>query len=164
MSDYRNLEVWKKSRALAAEVYRLTERFPRSEIFGLTSQMRRAALSIALNIAEGNGRWTKRDQSAFIVTARASAQELEAICFVAEDLKFITAEMAERLRKSVNQIGRMLNGLLQYYANRDFAIQEPATRNWEPKNPHERRSPSAMRTTSASNSAPNSLLISKIQP
>ena len=115
MSDYRKLEVWKKSRALTAEVYRLTERFPRSEMFGLTSQMRRAAFSIVLNVAEGNGRWTMRDQASFIITARASAQELEAVAYLAEDLTFIPAEPAERLRKSANEIGRMLNGLLRYY-------------------------------------------------
>lgn len=115
MSDYRKLEVWKKSRALTAEVYRVTERFPRSEIFGLTSQMRRAALSMVLNVAEGNGRWTMRDQGSFIVTARASAQEVEAVLYVAEDLKYVSAEAAEQLRKSANEIGRMLNGLLRYY-------------------------------------------------
>ena len=115
MSDYRKLEVWKKSRALAAEVYRSTERFPKSEMFGLTSQIRRAAVSIVLNVAEGNGRWTMRDQGSFIVDARASAQEVEAVLYIAEDLKYLTAEAAERLRKSANEIGRMLNGLLRYY-------------------------------------------------
>ena len=115
MSDYRKLDVWKKSRALTAEVYRLTEHFPQSEMFGLTSQMRRAALSIALNVAEGNGRWTMRDQGSFIITARASAQELEAVVYLAEDLKFMTADAAEVIRKLANEIGRMLNGLLRYY-------------------------------------------------
>ena len=84
-------------------------------MFGMTSQMRRAALSIGLNVAEGNGRWTMRDQGSFIITARASAQELEAVLYIAEDLKFIATDSAERLRKSVNEIGRMLNGLLRYY-------------------------------------------------
>jgi four helix bundle protein len=56
-----------------------------------------------------------RDQGSFIVTARASAQELEAVVYIAEDLKFLTTEIAEALRKSANEIGRMLNGLLRYY-------------------------------------------------
>jgi four helix bundle protein len=115
MGDYKNLEVWKKSRALTAEVYRVTERFPRSEMFGITSQMRRAALSIGLNVAEGNGRWTTRDQGSFIVTARASAQELEAVLCVSEDLRLITPETSDHLREKTNEIGRMLNGLLKYY-------------------------------------------------
>ena len=115
MSDYRKLEVWKKSRALATAVYRVTERFPKSEMFGLTSQIRRAAVSIVLNIAEGNGRWTMRDQSSFLVDARASAHEVEAVLYIAEDLKYVTADAAEQLRQSTNEIGRMLNGLLRYY-------------------------------------------------
>ncbi len=115
MGDYKNLEVWKKSRALTADIYRVTERFPRSEMFGITSQMRRAAMSIALNVAEGNGRWTGRDQGSFIVTARASAYEVEAVLYLAEDLKLITAEVSEQLRKNTNEIGRMLNGLLKFY-------------------------------------------------
>ena len=115
MGDYKNLEVWKKSRALTADIYRVTERFPGSEIFGLTSQMRRAAMSIVLNVAEGNGRWTGRDQGSFIVTARASACELEAVLFLAEDLKLITKEASEHLRKRTNEIGRMLNGLLRFF-------------------------------------------------
>ena len=72
-------------------------------------------MSIVLNIAEGNGRWTMRDQGSFILSARASAQEVEAVLYISEDLKYITAEASERLRKSVNEIGRMLNGLLRYY-------------------------------------------------
>lgn len=115
MGDYKDLEVWKKSRALTAEVYRATERFPKSEMFGITSQMRRAAMSIALNVAEGKGRWTARDQGSFIVNARASAQELEATLYLAEDLNYITAETSLRLRRSTNEIGRMLNGLLTFY-------------------------------------------------
>jgi len=115
MGDYKTLEVWKKSRALTAEVYRASERFPRSEMFGITSQMRRAAMSIVLNVAEGNGRWTTRDQGSFIVRARASALELEAVLYLAEDLELITNEASERLRKSTNEIGRMLNGLLKFY-------------------------------------------------
>jgi len=116
MSDYRNLEVWKKSRVLAAEVYRVTEGFPHSEVFGVTSQIRRAVVGIGLNIAEGNGRWTRLDRRQFIINARASAQEVEAVLFIAEDLKYITAEVSERLRKATNEIGRMLNGLARYYA------------------------------------------------
>ncbi|HEV8435759.1 MAG TPA: four helix bundle protein [Thermoanaerobaculia bacterium] len=115
MGDYKNLEVWKKSRALTADIYRVTERFPRSEMFGITSQMRRAAMSIVLNVAEGNGRWTDRDQRSFIVTARGSACEVEAVVYLAEDLDLITSETSEDLRKKTNEIGRMLNGLLRFY-------------------------------------------------
>jgi four helix bundle protein len=128
MSDYRNLEVWQKSRALVVEVYQLTKGFPRSEMFGLTSQMRRAAISIVSNIAEGNGRWTSRDRGSFVITARGSTQELETQIFVAEDLEFLSPEDAHGLRKAVNEIGRMLNGLLRYYSKQ----RTPATGNQPP--------------------------------
>ena len=114
MSDYKNLEVWKKSRALTADIYRVTEQFPRSEMFGITSQMRRAAMSIVLNVAEGNGRWTGRDQGSFMVTARASAYEVEAILYLAQDVKLISPEISEQLRNRTNEIGRMLSGLLRF--------------------------------------------------
>ena len=115
MSDYRDLNVWKKSRAFVAEVYRATASFPRCEMFGLTSQMRRAASSIVCNIAEGHGRRTPRDCRSFVVNARGSAQEVETQIFIAEDLEFLTHERSVELREAVNEIGRMLNGLLRYY-------------------------------------------------
>lgn len=118
MSDYKELEVWKKSRVLTVEVYRATARFPRSELFGLTSQLRRAASSIVCNIAEGQGRWTKRDCRSFVINARGSAQELETQIIIAEDLEFLSAEKSAQLRESVNRIGRMLNGLLRYYSTK----------------------------------------------
>jgi four helix bundle protein len=118
MSDYRDLEVWKKSRVLTVGVYRATAKFPRSEMFGLTSQMRRAASSIVSNIAEGHGRWTRRDCRSFIVIARGSAQELETQIFIAEDLEFLSEQESAELREAVNRIGRMLNGLLRYYSTK----------------------------------------------
>jgi len=76
-SNYRNLAVWQKARALAVQVYRTTRKYPRDEMFGLVQQMRRAAISILCNIAEGQGRWTRRDYHRFLIDARGSALELE---------------------------------------------------------------------------------------
>lgn len=115
MSDYKELEVWKKSRALAAGVYRLTASFPQSELFGLTKQMRTAATSIVFNIAEAHGRWSRRDCRAFLTIARGSAFELETQAFLAEDLEFLKHETAETVRISVVEIARMLQGLIRYY-------------------------------------------------
>ena len=116
MSNYQDLKVWKKSRTLVAEVYKATRVFPRSEIYGLTSQMRRAALSIAANIAEGHGRWTRRDCRSFLLIARGSAHELETELLIAEDLEFLSGEHSGTLRCATNEIGRMLSGLIRYYS------------------------------------------------
>ena len=116
MSDYKDLEVWKKGRALAVAVYRTTSAFPKDEQFGLTKQMRTAATSIVLNIAEGHGRWSRRDCRAFLMIARGSAFELETQAFVAEDLKFMNQESAEKIRAAVVEISRMLHGLIRYYS------------------------------------------------
>ena len=77
-SSYRDLLVWQKARVLAKDIYILTRAFPRDETFGLISQMRRSAISIASNIAEGQGRWNRRDYRRFLFIARGSTFELEA--------------------------------------------------------------------------------------
>jgi four helix bundle protein len=116
MSDYKELEVWKKSRALAAAVYRSTASFPGREMFGLTKQMRTAATSIVFNIAEGHGRWSRRDCRALLTIARGSAFELETQTYIAEDLDFVTHADAEALRNAVIEVARMLHGLIRYYS------------------------------------------------
>ena len=116
MSNHRTLKVWKDSRALVVRIYRATSHFPQEEMFGLTRQMRRAAVSIPNNIAEGHGRWTRRDCKNFIYIARGSAFELDTQLYLAEDLGWLTAEEADSLRDSVGEIARMLNGLVRYYS------------------------------------------------
>jgi four helix bundle protein len=115
MSNHRTLKVWKDSRALVARIYRATSRFPHQEMFGLTRQMRRAAVSIPSNIAEGHGRWTRRDCKSFIYIARGSAFELDTQIYLAEDIGWLTPREAESLREAVGEIARMLNGLIRYY-------------------------------------------------
>lgn len=85
-SDYKELEVWKKARLLASDVYTATMAFPKSEMFGLTQQMRRAVISIACNIAEGHGRRSNGDRVQFLVVARGSVLELETQALIAGDL------------------------------------------------------------------------------
>ena len=111
-SNYRDLLVWQKARGLAKDVYVLTRPFPRSETFGLVSQMRRTAISIVCNIAEGQGRWTRPDYRHFLLMARGSAFELEAQLIVAQDIGYI--DDAETLIERTIEITRMLNGLLRY--------------------------------------------------
>src|SRR6185312_14071270 len=87
-NSYRELKVWQKSIDLAEQVYRLTERFPSAEMYGLAKQMRRASVSIASNIAEGWGRRSRREYSQFVAIARGSNDELQTQLVIAERLGF----------------------------------------------------------------------------
>jgi four helix bundle protein len=96
VQNFRNLEAWNKAHELTLQVYRITEGFPRTEIFGLTSQLRRAAASIAANLAEGCGR-TQLEFAKFIQIAFGSASESEYHLLLARDLGFVNPEDYERL-------------------------------------------------------------------
>ena len=114
MSNYRKLIVWQKARVLAVNVYRATSRYPREEMFGLTSQMRRACLSILCNIAEGQGRWSRPDYHRFLIDARGSVLELEAQLVISEDLEYLKPDKAAALLDATLEIAKMLNGLLRH--------------------------------------------------
>src|SRR6266849_1174062 len=113
MNNFRGLEVWQKARLLAAEVYSVTRSFPRDEMFGLTQQMRRAAISIVSNIAEGKGRHSRAEYRSFLVMARGSAFELDAQTIVSHDLEFLDHRTAEPLIEKANEITRMLNAMIK---------------------------------------------------
>ena len=113
-SNYRNLEVWQTARFLARDIYRATRIFPRDERFGIVPQMRRAAVSILCNIAEGAGRWSASDQKNFYVIARGSALELESQLVIAEDVEYMSPEAAAELTNRTCEVARMLNGLIRY--------------------------------------------------
>jgi four helix bundle protein len=111
MRTHTDLEVWRRSVDLAAEVYKITQNFPRAEIFGLTGQMRRAAISIASNIAEGAGRRTTKDFICFIHIARGSLAELETQITIAQRVGL--GFQARDLMMQSRLVGRLLNGLLR---------------------------------------------------
>jgi len=119
MSDsiYRRLEVWKESMQLAIEIYRVTQTFPKHELYGLTSQLRRAAVSIPSNIAEGRGRATKRDFCHFAVQARGSLFELQTQITIADALRYATSADLAQLTEHSEAIVRLLNGLIRHLAN-----------------------------------------------
>jgi four helix bundle protein len=110
---YRDLLVWKKAKHLATLVYRETDQFPKSELFGLTSQMRRAAVSIPSNIAEGQGRLTKGEFRQFLGHARGSVLELETQLAIAYDLGYLREQGYEALESQTFQIPGLLNRLLE---------------------------------------------------
>lgn len=120
-SDYRDLVAWQKARAFAAVVYRISQTFPRTEMFGLTSQMRRAVVSVACNIAEGHGRRSTKDRLQFLVIARGSLFELETQLLIATDLEYVAPEVSEKLMKHASNVARLVNGLIRYYETRATA-------------------------------------------
>ena len=113
MQDFRELRVWKKSHHLVLVVYRVTGSFPRQEMFGLTSQMRRSAASIAANLAEGCGRSGSADVRRFVQIAMGSASELEYHLLLAHDLNLISKQVFEELWGEATVVKRMLSGLIQ---------------------------------------------------
>jgi four helix bundle protein len=109
---YRDLIGWQKAMALASAVYRESRSFPPHELYGLTSQLRRSAVSIPSNIAEGQGRLSKSEFLRFLGFARGSLYELETQILVAADLSYIRSETAERLLAISAEVNRILNGLM----------------------------------------------------
>lgn len=113
MEDFKNLKVWVKSHQLTLAIYHSTRKFPREEIFGLTSQIRRASASIGANIAEGCGRRSDPEMKRFVQIARGSASELEGHLLLARDLQLLTVEEFKDLEAKVLEIQRMLASLTQ---------------------------------------------------
>jgi four helix bundle protein len=108
MGDYRSLRVWQKAHQLTLAVYEITEHFPKSEVFGLTSQLRRSAVSIPSNPAEGSGRNTQRELAHFCRIALGCANELEYQLLLARDLGYLAADPHEALAADVDRLKRML--------------------------------------------------------
>ena len=113
MKDFRQLKVWQKSHQLALELYQITASFPRSEAYGLTLQIRRAAVSISSNIAEGCGRSGEAELARFCQIASGSASELEYQLLLARDLKLIKPNDHEKLAPLTIEIKRMLTVFIQ---------------------------------------------------
>jgi four helix bundle protein len=113
LKDFKELKVWTKAHAATIEVYRLTRLFPREELYGLTSQIRRAAASIGANIAEGCGRKSDGEMARFLHIARGSAVELDYHLLLARDLEFLPAASFGFLQREVDEIQRMLTSLIQ---------------------------------------------------
>ena len=113
MRDFRNLKVWKKSHQITLAVYKITTGFPKDELFGLTSQIRRSSVSISANIAEGCGRDGEAELARFLYIAMGSASELEYHLLLSCDLHFLTEPEHDRLAKEVTEVKRMLTSFIQ---------------------------------------------------
>ena len=112
MKDFKELKVWHKAHGLALAIYKATKDFPREELYGLTSQMRRAAVSISANIAEGCGRRSDGEFVRFLQIARGSASEVECHLLLARDLKFLNDSTYQDLDGKLTEVQRMLTSLV----------------------------------------------------
>ena len=113
MEDFKNLKVWTKAHELTLTIYQCTRKFPKEEMYGLSSQIRRASASIGANIAEGCGRRSDPEMKRFVQIARGSASELEYHLLLAKDLQLLTAGEFKNLEAKIFEIQRMLASLSQ---------------------------------------------------
>jgi four helix bundle protein len=114
ISGYKKLAVFQKAYGLTKAIYKLTSNFPKSEIFGLSSQMRRCAISISTNIAEGYGRRTKKDKLQFYYIARGSLNELECYIDLVLDLDYCNQKEYDAISAMRTEIGKLLYGFIKY--------------------------------------------------
>lgn len=125
---YKELDVWQQPRILVKSIYQLTKKFPKEEQFGLTNQVRRAAVSIPSNIAEGCGRNHFKDSIQFFFIARASLYELETQIILACDLEYIPEQELLSVTDQTTRCKKLLNGFINYY-QKQSNNQQPTTIN-----------------------------------
>jgi four helix bundle protein len=110
--SYRDLVAWQKAMQLVTEIYHVSKNFPAEERYGLTNQLRRAAVSVPSNIAEGQARFSRKGFHRFLCTARGSLAEVETQIDIAMNLGYATQAQRATLLKAASELGRILNGLL----------------------------------------------------
>ena len=110
--SYRDLIAWQKAMHLVREIYDATRLFPRDELYGLTSQLRRAAVSVPSNIAEGQARFSSKELAHFLSQARGSLVEIETQILIAQDLGYLSATKTRLLLQQAAELGRVRNGLI----------------------------------------------------
>lgn len=111
MEKFRNLKVWEKAHQLTKNVYNVTEKFPKTETYGLSSQMRRAAVSVVANIVEGSKRRSPKDQGHFFLMSDTSLEELKYYFILSEELHYLSSAESTVLLELAREVGRMLTGL-----------------------------------------------------
>jgi four helix bundle protein len=128
-THFRDLQVWQRSMALAETVYVVTKQFPKEELFGLISQLRRSAVSIPSNIAEGQGRNSDGNFALFLTQAQGSLYELETQIELSRNLKMMTMEQAQGILDEASAIGRMIHGLLGALRRSRAAVRQAKARS-----------------------------------
>jgi four helix bundle protein len=132
VKTHRDLLAWQKGMALAKAVYEATRAFPKEELFGLTSQIRRAAVSVPANIAEGSGRGSTKEFLQFLMIARGSLAEVETLLLLAKDLSMVSGEAFAKLEILINEISALIGGLIASLRRRS-AVSSSLTRTSTPK-------------------------------
>jgi four helix bundle protein len=116
--SYRELIAWQKAMKFVTEIYEATRPFPREECYGLTNQLRRAAVSVPSNIAEGQARFSQKEFHHFLSQARGSLTEIETQLLIAKGLRYLSSAKADLLLSAADELGRVLNGLIASIKNR----------------------------------------------
>jgi four helix bundle protein len=132
INSYRDLDVWKQSRLLVRSVYQLSKTFPKDEQFGLTNQLRRAAISVPSNIAEGSGRNHSKDSIQFFFIARGSLYEIETQLIISFDLEYISDTQLQEVLVQVTRCKKLINGFINYF-QKQTTNQQPTTINETPE-------------------------------
>ena len=110
---WNQLEVWKRAHGLVLDIYKTTSSFPRSESYGITDQLRRAAYSVPANIVEGQSRNTTKEYVQFLYNLRGSVEEVRYFLFLSKDLGYLKQEAYEELEHGYETVSRLLNGLIK---------------------------------------------------
>lgn len=132
INSYKDLIVWQKARQLVKRAYVMTGLFPKNELYGLTQQIRRAAVSVASNIAEGYGRGTRKEYIHFLYVARGSLYELETQLLLAQDLNLTTSEQDVPVSTLAGECSRLLHGLLKSLTKERENAQMPTVTRKSP--------------------------------
>ena len=119
VSTHKDLEVWRKAMDFVTELYKQTANFPKVELYGLSSQMRRAAVSIPSNIAEGAARKSNKEFIQFLYIALGSSAEVDTQLIIAKNLNFIDVTVFEKMNVDQDEISRMLVGLIKYRKSKE---------------------------------------------
>jgi four helix bundle protein len=114
MRTHKDLDVWKFSVDIVTDIYQITAKFPKEEIFGLSNQIRRYSVSIPSNIAEGAARQSTKEFCQFLYIALGSQQEVDTQLLIAKNLHFISEDSYQELQRKIETIGKLLNGLIKY--------------------------------------------------
>ena len=118
LNTYKDLLVWQKSMVLITEIYSISNKFPSTEVYGLSSQIRRASCSVSLNIAEGWGRSSTKNYIQFLRVSKASLMEVENCMLISKNLKYVTDDDTNVIVEKIVEITRMLNGLIKSLNNK----------------------------------------------
>lgn len=118
ITSFTDLKVWQNGHQLVLDIYKTTQKFPKEELFALTSQLRRAAISFTSNIAEGFGRFSFKEKAQFYSIALGSLREIQNQLLVARDLDYITKENFKQLAEQTVQLSKMTNALVKYTRNK----------------------------------------------